>query len=212
MKKIFDITIDVCETMPAFPGDEKIFVRQDILRVEKGDPYSIRKITMLTHTGTHIDAPSHFIPEGKNLEEVDLTTFIGPADVIEITDDESVKFDEIKKFPFEAGTIVLFKTKNSQLWKENKGFVANYVYVTPEVAKYLVDRKIKAVGIDYLSIDKYDDFSAPETHLILLGNNVPIIEGIDLSNVNPGRYKLFCLPLKMSGVDGSPVRAVLEEI
>lgn len=212
MPKIYDITIPIHENMPAFPGDEKIFVCKNLMNVENGDPYSIKKLTLLTHTGTHVDVPSHFIPYGKNLDQIDLTNFIGLADVVKIKNDICVDLPEIQSFPFEAGTIVLFKTKNSFHWKENLKFIENFIYLTPDAAEYLVSKCIKAVGIDYLSIDKYNENSQAPTHLILLKNDIPIIEGLDLSEVPQGRYKLTCLPLKLTGVDGSPVRAILEEL
>jgi arylformamidase len=211
MGKIYDITVEMREDMPFFPGDEKVFELTSLLNVAMGDDYSIKKLSMLTHSGTHLDAPSHFIPDGKNLDEMPLSTFIGTAQVININDDEKIDIDALKNIEIEPGMIILFKTKNSMLWKENKSFVANYVYITPAAAQWLVDHRIRLVGIDYLSADKYDNFGDSKTHQILLGNEVPILEGINLSEVFPGRYHLTCLPLKIKGLDGSPVRAILEE-
>lgn len=212
MTKIYDITIPMKDNMPAFPGDESFFDCKDILKVEEGDLYSIKRLTILTHTGTHLDAPSHFIQGAKNLSDFSLDKFVGIADVFEINDDEKIDFDELKKLPIEKNTIVLFKTKNSKLWAQNFKFYEKYIYITPEAALYLVEKDIKMVGIDYLSADKYDEIGTADTHHILLGNDIPILEGIDLSEVPAGRYKLTCLPLKLQNTDGAPVRAILEEI
>jgi len=209
---IWDITISLQKGMPAFPGDEEVFQWNHLLKVENGDPYSIKKIEMLTHAGTHIDVPSHFIPNGKNLESIDISKLIGIADVFQIKNTEKITLDEIKDYHIEPNSIVLFKTVNSNLWKSTNKFYKKYVYLTPEAAQFLVEKKIKCVGIDYLSIESFEETSTISTHVILLSNDVIIIEGLDLSEIKPGRYRLICLPLKMVGVDGSPVRAILEEL
>lgn len=212
MSRVYDITIYMADDMPAFPGDEKVFTISDIMSVESGDPYSIKKITMLTHTGTHIDAPCHYIPNAKSLDEIDLSHFVGIADVIEIQNPERITLDDIKNHSFEPGIIVLFKTNNSLIWQKNITFDVNYISLTPQAAQFLVENNVKTVGIDYLSIDPYGEHIKPLTHLTLLNNNIPIVEGLDLSNVPEGRYKFTCLPLKIAGIDGSPARAILEEL
>lgn len=212
MSKIYDITIYMSEDMPAFPGDEKVFSVEDIMSVTSGDPYSIKKLTMLTHTGTHIDAPCHYIPDAKSIDELDLSKFIGLADVIEIQNTHCITLDDIKNHSFDPGIIALFKTNNSTIWQKNISFYENYIYLTQEAAAFLVEKNVKTVGIDYLSIDPYGEHIKPLTHLTLLNNNIPIIEGLDLSNVPQGRYKFTCLPLKIAGIDGSPARAILEEL
>ncbi|MEW5819732.1 MAG: cyclase family protein [Cyanobacteriota bacterium] len=212
MGNIYDITIPMHSDMPAFPGDEKVFEIYDILKVEQGDAYTIRKIKLLTHTGTHIDAPSHFIPHGRTLDQLDLSKFTGKAMVVKINNQEKVSIDEVGDLQIEPDIIILFKTRNSQIWKENKNFEEKYVYVTPETAQFLVEKKVKAVGIDYLSIDKYGEEVKPLVHLKLLENDIPIIEGLNLSEVSEGLYRFTCLPLKMIGVDGSPARAILEDL
>lgn len=212
MSKIYDVTITMHNDMPSFPGDEKFYEISDVMLVEEGKPYTIRKLKMLTHTGTHIDAPSHFIPHGTTMDQLDLSKFIGKAYVYEIKNDKKITIEEIKDFHFEENTIVLFKTRNSKLWKEGKQFDPDYVYVTPEVAQFLVNQKVKTVGIDYLSIDPCEEGIKPETHHILLGNNIPIVEGLDLLEVQPGVYRFTGLPLKIPGADGSPIRAILEEL
>ena len=212
MGKIIDITIPMHENMPAFPGDEKVFTINHIMKVENGDPYSIKKLSMLTHTGTHIDFPCHYLPNGKTSNQIDLSKFIGIAEVIEITDNRKITLQEIKEFNFEPDTIVLFKTKNSSIWAKNIPFEENYIYLEADAAQYLVEKQVKTVGIDYLSIDPYIEGAKPLTHMALLSNDIPIIEGLDLSSVLPGRYRFTCLPLKIDNVDGSPARAILEEI
>jgi arylformamidase len=212
MSKIYDITIEMHKTMPAFPGDEAVFQMQELMNVNKGDIYSIKKLSMLTHTGTHIDAPSHFIPNSKDLNDFHISTFKAPAKVIEINDREKITAEELENVNIKNNTYVLFKTHNSYRWKTTPHFIKDYTYLTPEAALILAHKGIRGVGIDYLSIDRYDETGSAEAHLILLKNDILIIEGLDLSEVPQGDYMLTCLPLKISGIDGSPVRAILEEI
>lgn len=212
MSKIYDITISMHENMPAYPGDEKVFSIENLMDVTQGDAYSIKRIQTLTHTGTHIDVPAHYLPGGKTLDQIDLSHFIGPADVYEINNHKKITLEELSGYNIEKDIIVLFKTVNSCLLNEGKPFSKDYVYLTPEVARFLANKSVKAVGIDYLSIDGYEIYDQPVAHYELLGKNIPIIEGINLFNIPAGRYKFTGLPLKIPGADGSPIRAILEEI
>jgi arylformamidase len=140
-----------------------------------------------------------------------LNLFVGPAFVVEIPSVDLVTANDFKnlEIPVDVERL-LIKTRNSELWARGENqFQTDFVALSPDAAEYLVDRSIKLVGIDYLSIAPFKQ-SRP-THEILLGARVAILEGIDLSTVSPGYYALYCLPLKLHGVDGAPARAILVE-
>ena len=163
---------------------------------------------MGSHTGTHIDAPFHFIESGHTLNQIPLDTLIGPALVFDVPAVRSIGVNELQRVP--AGVErILFKTENSKRWTDEK-FYEEFVYLEPEAAQMLVDRGLKVVGIDYLSIDKYKSEKHP-SHFVLLGRNVVIIEGLNLSKVSPGNYRMVALPLNLQNVDGAPTRVILTE-
>jgi arylformamidase len=162
------------------------------------------------HTGTHVDAPHHFLNDGRTVESMDLAVLTGPARVVLIPDEvniiDAAVLDEAE---IPAGTErVLFKTHNSSLWQRGeKKFHPGFVSLSVEGADWLVEQGVRLVGIDYLSISPYKN-SFP-THQALLRAGTAILEGVDLSYVPPGSYELYCLPLKLVGSDGSPARAIL---
>jgi arylformamidase len=171
--------------------------------VEKGDLCTISALKMGTHTGTHIDAPIHFLPGGTGTDRVPLENLIGPARVIEIKDAHAVKAEELRVHHLGTRERLLFKTSNSERrWKTSQ-FVPDFVSIAEDAASYLAGLNTLAVGIDYLSA------GSPETHRTLLSAGVAIVEGLNLAGVSPGRYELFCLPLKILGGDGAPARALL---
>ncbi|MBI3277273.1 MAG: cyclase family protein [Chlamydiae bacterium] len=193
--------------MVHWPSDPKIQIKK-IFSLTKGDAANVSLITMGSHTGTHMDAPSHFLKKGQSIDQMPLDATIGKARVIEIYDPVSVKPDELKKYRIRPGERILFKTINSsRLWKKNS-FVKNFVYISKEAAQFLAQCKIKSVGVDYLSVGGYQKEGAL-THQILLKAGIWIIEGLNLSRVQPGKYELICLPLKLVNGDGAPARAVL---
>ena len=162
------------------------------------------------HTGTHVDAPAHFIEGAAKIESLPLEVLIGEAQVIEVPDDVQVidkEFVTAQCSP--AIPRVLFKTRNSAFWSEPE-FHTDFAYLDLEAAQSLVEQGIKLVGIDYLSIEK---FGSPkhETHLALLSHDVVILEGLNLTDVPAGNYELICLPLRLrsSKGDGAPARVVL---
>ncbi len=164
------------------------------------------------HTGTHMDAPYHFLAQGATLDKIALERLIGPVTVLEVPQDVSVlSGDVLARLP--AGLIterVLFKTRNSTYWSEHPHrFHKDFVAIDPSGADFLVERGVRLVGIDYLSIAPFRQGQA--THEALLGAGVVILEGLDLSGVSQGEYQLYCLPLKIGGVEGAPVRAILIE-
>jgi arylformamidase len=161
---------------------------------------------MGSHTGTHIDAPIHFLPGGAGAEEVPLVNLLGPARVIEIKDPVAVTAEELRVHNLGVRERLLFKTSNSErCWKTSQ-FVHDFVSIAKDAASYLARLNTLAVGIDYLSA------GSPETHRALLGAGVVIIEGLNLTGISQGRYELLCLPLKILGGDGAPARALLKPV
>jgi arylformamidase len=163
---------------------------------------------MGSHSGTHVDAPAHFLKGGATVDRAPLGVLIGTARVIEITDAESIKPAELKRHRIRKGDRILFKTRNSAIWQTAGRFDEDFVYITAEGAKYLVEREVSVVGVDYLSVGGYHR-DGSEVHRTLLGAGAWLIEGLDLSSVEAGRYDLICLPLKIKDGDGAPARVIL---
>ena len=207
--ELFDITLPISDSTLVWPGDPPVTIER-VQKIEEGNEDNLSRIAMGVHTGTHVDAPWHFIADGDKLEAIPLEVFIGPAQVIEIGDDVPVITTEvIRRVRINPGIPrLLFKTRNSAWWQQRDNrFHRDYVGVSADGAQQLIDMGMKLVGIDYLSIASYAQTVEP--HQILLKAGVVILESVDLSRVEPGEYTLYCLPLKLSGVEGAPVRAVL---
>jgi len=209
--KIYDISIPISEDMHIFPGDPPFTVTK-IKEISKGKTANVSSIAMGSHTGTHIDPPLHFVKDSQGIDKIPLDRFVGRAIVIdlcnvetEITKKDLDEFDE----KITRGDIVLFKTKNSEIWN-GKEFREDFIYLTKDAGQYLLKKGIKTVGIDYLSIEEYKNKTAPVHHL-LLENDVIIIEGVNLKGIKPGEYFFACLPLKIKEGDGAPARAILIE-
>ncbi len=209
--KFYDITLTIRPSMPVWPGDPSVILER-ISKIEEGANANVSKISMSVHTGTHMDAPYHFLKEGKSIDTLPLETLIGPAQVVELPDSvATITAGVLEKAAIGEGVErLLIKTRNSAYWANPEhAFKPGFVAVEADGAAYLVERRVKLVGIDYLSIAPYKK-SRP-THEILLGAGMVIVEGVDLSAVPAGFYQLICLPLKLGGSDGSPARAVLIE-
>lgn len=202
---IFDISMEISEEMPVYKN-----------KVEKGPKISVTrtlkeganesKLDIFVHTGSHVDAPYHVLENGKTIENIDLNKFMGKAIVLDFTkikDKLTKKEFQHLKIKIQKDDIVLLKTKILP----DKTFNPEFVYLDESGAKFLVSKKIKAVGIDSLGIERNQPNH--ETHKILAKNNIPIFEGLDLSKVKQGRYFFHGLPLKIKKGDASPVRAVL---
>lgn len=193
--------------MAAWPGNPNVRIDR-IQSIEQGDMCNLSVISMSAHTGTHMDAPLHFLKHGAPMERMPLTATVGPARVIPIRDKNAVTLAELRPHRIRRGERILFKTRNSaQPWHSGP-FRKNFVYISTEAARFLADREIRAVGVDYLSLAGFEK-NEVEAHQALLGAGVWIIEGLDLSRVQAGRYTLVCLPLKILGGDGAPARAIL---
>ena len=204
--KIYDISVAISLDLPVYPGDPGITVLP-ILSMEKGNHCNLTGLSLGSHTGTHVDAPRHFEPGGLTVDELDLNRLMGPAWVLKISSQQEIGRADLESQDLKGKERVLLKTSNSALWNRRE-FANNYVHLSQEGAAYLVEMGVKLVGIDYLSIEKYGstDYGA---HHTLLRAGVIILEGINLGSVEPGRYELLCLPLKVRGGEGAPARALL---
>lgn len=206
--KTYDISIPITRDIPVWPGDPDPKIER-VGKIEEGDEANISRIAMGAHTGTHVDAPFHFIEDGNALETIPLNLMMGRAYVLHLPDVDLITADVLIKAEIPPRTRrVLFKTRNSDYWARGETeFQTDFVALSANGAQYLVDRGVKLVGIDYLSIAPFDD--PVPTHKILLEAEVVILEGVNLSEVSQGRYTFYCLPLSLQGVDGAPARAIL---
>lgn len=203
--KIYDISVPIAPGMHTYPGDPAVSV--DLTsRISEGGVANVSFLKFGTHTGTHLDAPSHFIDGAMTVDQIPLNLLIGRARVVEIPS-AVITAEALEEIDFAEDARVLFKTRNSYLWSE-PSFVEEFVHLTKEAAERLVEQGIKVVGIDYLSVEKFN-FESPDVHRILLGSGAIIIEGLNLREVEPGDYELICLPMKVEGGDGAPARVVL---
>lgn len=206
---IFDVTVPVSESVPIYEGDPKVRI-ESVSTISGGDASNVSRACFGLHTGTHVDAPNHFIDGAKRVEDLDLGKMIGLCRIVEI--DPSVTAIGPEHLPEFAGTErIIFKTRNSQFWSDPEaGFREDFTYITPECAELLAAAGMMLVGIDYLSVEQFGsaDFAA---HKALLAKEVVILEGVDLRSVPPGDYELICLPMKYIGGsgDGAPARTIL---
>ncbi len=209
--KIHDITLMMKPGMLVWPGDIPVELER-MTKIEEGANSNVSRLQISVHTGTHVDAPNHFLPEGSTIETLPLSAMIGPCLVFEIPDGEDLITAELLTqlgYP-ENVERVLFKTRNSKIWASGvSDFITTYTSISPDGAELLVQRGARLVGIDYLSVAQYK--RTRPTHEILLKASVVALEGLDLTNISPGGYQLFCLPLKLYHSDGAPARVVLVE-
>jgi arylformamidase len=197
-----DISVPVRDGMAVWPGDPPTRIER-IAAIERGDAFNLSAVSMWLHTGTHLDAPLHYLENAAAIGGLPLGAVIGPARVISIQDPKSITARELADHKIRRGERILFKTRNSE-----RASFDDYVSMAPEAAGYLAGRGIRVAGIDYLSIGSADE-DGDEVHRILLGAGVWIIEGLDLSAVDPGKYDLVCLPLNIPACEGAPARAIL---
>jgi arylformamidase len=203
-----DVTVPIRGGMLHWPGNPEIVVTQTET-LERGDDATVSALSLGVHTGTHVDAPVHFIIGGAGVDAIGLDRLIGPARVIDAGDAASIGLRELEGQDIRAGERVLFKTRNSRYWKEND-FRPDFTSLAPEAAAWLAERGVRTIGIDYLSVGSTK--TGPDTHRPLLAAGICIIEGLDLSRVRAGRYDLICLPLRLEGLDGAPARVVLRSL
>jgi arylformamidase len=206
MGKIFDVTVPLSADVPTFPGDPPFLV-EPLHRIAAGEPYNVSRISLGTHSGTHIDAPYHFLADGPTVDQLPLELLMGKARVVELVARDKIERAELEARNLRDDIRILLKTRMSGQLRQPK-FQEDFVYLTPDAATYLVQAGIKLVGIDYLSLEKYGSTDYPAHH-VLLEAGVVIIEGLDLSEVEPGEYDMTCLPLRIVGGDGAPARVIL---
>jgi arylformamidase len=203
---LIDISLPIREGMIVYEGDPGVSLGA-ALSLERGDPANVAMLKFGSHTGTHMDAPRHFISGGSGIDAVPLDVLIGPALVAEVAAERLIEATHIASLPLADHKRVIFKTRNSALWSRG-AFARDYVAVALDAAKLLIERGVKLVGVDYLSVEAFDSPGHP-VHRALLGAGMVILEGLDLSRVTPGVYELICLPLRIANGDGAPCRALL---
>jgi arylformamidase len=207
---IIDISIPLVQSMPSWPGSAE-FRLTETQRLEDGDSANVSKIECEVHAGTHVDAPSHFLENGLRVDQLSLDTLVGPAVVAFFPNANAVTADELEGVNLLPETKrLLLRTGNSHLWRNgHKEFKEDYVALTPDGADWIVEHGIRLVGIDYLSIARYED--TERVHKALLGAEVVVVEGLNLLDIEPGNYELICLPLRLADAEGAPARVVLRK-
>ena len=208
--KIHDISLPLSESLVVWPGDPPVRITQPS-HLDRGDLYTVSRLELGAHVGTHVDAPAHFVQGGAGVDQLALELLVGPAQVVHVPEAAALTAEVLDGLPIPPGTErLLFRTRNSERWAGGtEGFQEDYVGFTDAGARWLVARGVRLVGIDYLSISSYDDLMPP--HQTLLGAGVIVVEGLDLRGIAPGAYQLACLPLKLVDCDGAPARAILIE-
>jgi arylformamidase len=205
-----DLSVPVRNGMVHWPGDPEFHIDR-VRDYANGDNLVLSHIDLGVHTGTHMDAPLHFVPGGATIDQIPLDATVGLARVIEISDPESVKPAELVAANIQPGERILLKTANSNGRWNTPEFQKDFVYISREAAAYLASIPIRAVGVDYLSVGGfYKD--GPETHRALLGAGIWVMEGLNLAALNAGSYELVCLPLKLMGAEGAPARAIARAV
>jgi len=196
---------------PVYEGDApmKFTFLKDM---RKGDALTLSMFSMGAHSGTHIDAPMHFIRDGASIDRVPLSSLIGLARVIDIPDSvQAIDAAELARHEWKGAQRVLFRTRSSvRGWMTSPIFHRDFAYIAPDAAQLLADAGVQLVGVDYISAEQFGA-PAPATHRILLGKGIPMVEGLLLAEIRPGEYDLIVLPLKVSGYEGAPARAVLRK-
>jgi arylformamidase len=204
--KLIDVSVPLDENLPNYPNNTP-FSLEPIKRIARGDSSNVSTLHMSAHAGTHVDAPRHFFDAGIGTEALPLEMLIGRSRVVELITRKGITADDLALVDLSEDVRVLIKTHNSRLWGSAE-FHPDYSGVSESGAKYLVERGIKLVGVDYLSVEEFRKPGAPAHH-VLLGAGVIVIEGLNLGDVDPGIYEMYCLPLRVVGSDGAPARVVL---
>jgi arylformamidase len=201
-----EASVPIRDGMVHWPGDPEI----EVVRVSdlaRGDPATVSRLSAGVHSGTHVDAPVHFVAGAAGVDALPIDALIGEARVVAIRDPRAVDVPELREIDPRAGERLLFRTRNTPRCWQTDRFVEDFVYITLEGARFLVERGVRTVGIDYLSVASADE--GVPTHRTLLEAGVCIVEGLDLTAVEPGTYEMLCLPLRLAGGDGAPARVLL---
>ena len=205
-----DVSVPLKDGMVHWPGDPAVWIRRT-KSLDHGHVVTFSVLSMGSHTGTHMDAPGHFLRGGRGIDRMPLDATIGSARVIAIRNPQAITPDELRQHRIRRGERVLFKTTNSSRGWPSRKFLKDFVALSEAAARWLAARRVKTIGIDYLSIGGYRD-DGPAIHRVLLKAGIWIIEGLDLSGVKPGQYELICLPLRIHRGDGAPARVVLKSL
>ncbi|MEB3359530.1 MAG: cyclase family protein [Synechococcales bacterium] len=202
-----DISLTLHTGMAHWPDNPPIQIEPSLC-LQHGDVCNVSRLTLGSHSGTHVDGQRHFIQDGLGIDEMPLDATIGRARVIEIQNREAIALSELQTHNIQPGERLLFKTRNSDRCYDCNQFVEDFVYIATDAARYLAERQVRTVGVDYLSVGGYQG-NVIEVHQALLGQGIWVIEGLNLSQVAPGDYELICLPLKIQNGDAGLARAVL---
>jgi arylformamidase len=206
--RVYDISVAIEPGLPIWPGDVPLELER-VQQINNGDVSNVTRISCSVHIGTHVDAPVHFLKDGKGIEMLSFRVLNGRAYVVDLPEIDLITQEVLEEAGVPPRTRrVLFKTRNSQFWNDpHHEFRQDFVALDESASHWLVQKGVQLVGVDYLSVAP---FTAPQaTHKTLLKNEVVILEGLDLRQVGQGRYMLHCLPLKIMGSDGAPARAIL---
>lgn len=204
--KLYDATLAIHEKMVVFPGDPP-FESEPVCRIQTGADYNLTRISMGTHLGTHVDPPAHFIEKGTTADQIALETLVGPGVVADLRGCTQIDRRALEKAAIAGYKRVLLKTDNGPLLLESP-LHPDTVHLTGDGARYLVENRVRLVGIDALSIEHHENPGSPVHHL-LLEAGVLVVESVHLLEIPPGEYEIFCLPLKIKGGDGAPARVLL---
>ena len=206
--KLIDVTVPLDSALPTYPNNTP-FTVEAIARIARGDSSNVSTLHMSAHCGTHVDAPRHFFDAGAGTEALPLEMLIGRTRVIEVSSRTGIAAEDLNGLDLSEDVRLLIKTHNSRLWG-SPDFHTDYIGVTESGAKHLVGKGIKVLGVDYLSVEQFRKPGAPAHH-VLLGAGMIVIEGLNLADVDPGVYEMYCLPLRIVGADGAPARVVLRK-
>jgi arylformamidase len=206
MPTIFDVTVPLTPGLPVYPGDPPFEIEP--LQRAGADAFSLSRMSLGNHTGTHVDAPAHFVPGGTTIDGLPPEILMGKTRVVEILARERIDRVDLEAQDLRDDLRILLKTRMSGQMQKPE-FQEDHLYLSEDAAAYLAQAGLKLVGFDYLSIDRYGASDFPAHHA-LLGAGVVIVEGLDLSEVEPGEYDMTCLPLRVAGGDGAPARVILK--
>jgi len=204
--KLIDVTVPIDSNLATYPGNTP-FSLEGIKRLARGDNSNVSTLHLSAHAGTHVDAPRHFFDDGGGVESLALEMLCGRTRVVELTTRKTVTAEDLAGFDLREDVRLLLKTANSRLWG-TPDFHQDFIGVSEGAALFLVDRGVKVLGVDYLSVEPYETPGAPAHH-VLLGAGTIVIEGLNLRDVEPGAYEMYCLPLALVGADGAPARVIL---
>ncbi|MDJ0590734.1 MAG: cyclase family protein [Pleurocapsa sp. MO_226.B13] len=205
-----DISLTIHPGIPYWPDNPAVSVEPSQC-LAHGDVCNVSKLTIGTHTGTHVDGINHFIKGGMGVDRMPLDATIGKVRVIEIKDPKQIEVAEIEPHNIQPGERILFKTQNSDRALKSDTFVEDFVHISTEAAHYLAEKQVRTVGVDYLSVGGYQG-NVVKVHHALLGSGIWAIEGLNLSQVEPGEYELICLPIKLKDGNGGLARAILKPL